>query len=50
MSENMKTFVKRMSNENRLGIRKGQEWELQSNYHRVGVIVLVYTGCGSRVD
>lgn len=50
MSENTKTIVKRMSNENRLGIKKGQEWELQSNYYRVGVTVLVYTSCGSWVD
>lgn len=39
-----------MSNENKLGIRKGQERELQSNYLQVGAPVLVFMGCASGVD
>lgn len=47
---NVKIIVKTMSNANRLGTRKGQERKLQSNYHRVGVSVLVFMGCGSWMD
>lgn len=45
MSDKVKIIIKTMSNEHKLGIRKGQEREFWGNYHRVRVLIPTFVGC-----